>query len=341
MTIARRTGKNARMMTTTVPLIFAPQASAVFAQDVAALLGTSLAASEEREFEGGEHKMRPTQEVRGQEVYVFQSLHGDSSASANDKLCRVLFFIGALKDAGAARVTACLPYLAYARKDRRTQARDPVTTRYVAQLFEAVGADRVVALDVHNEAAFDNAFRLQTVRLDATRVFARELALSGTASLVVASPDAGGMKRAHQFRAVLEEHCGGKVGTAFMEKARSAGVVSGENFVGDVNGAEVIIYDDLIASGTTVLRTVQAARKAGAVKVHVAATHAVFTAPALQLFAVGGPDSVLVSDSIPLPAEFQPMLQTRLKVCSVAGLFAELVRCLHNRLFLDEVSRTG
>ena len=92
--------------------------------------------------------------VRGKNVFVVQSLYGDHRQSGNDKLCRLLFFIGALKDAAAARVTAVVPYLAYARKDRKTKPRDPVTTRYVAALFEAVGTDTVMTLDVHNLAAF-------------------------------------------------------------------------------------------------------------------------------------------------------------------------------------------
>jgi hypothetical protein len=143
--------------------------------------------------------MRPLQDVRGQDVFVVQALCGDAHASANDKLCRLLFFIATLKDAGAARVTACLPYLAYARKDRRTQLRDPVTTRYVAALFDAVNADRVVVLDVHNEAAFDNAFRCETIRVEAAEIFAEYLAKRAEASrIVVASPDIGGVKRAHE-----------------------------------------------------------------------------------------------------------------------------------------------
>lgn len=153
-------------------LLFAPKASLDLAGRVADALGVQLSASEEREFGGGEHKMRPLVEVCNEDVYVVQSLCGDAEASANDKLCRLLFFVGALKDAGAARVTAVIPYLAYARKDRRTQPRDPVTTRYVAALMEAVGIDRVVTLEIHNEAAFDNAFRRHTVRLEAADVFA-------------------------------------------------------------------------------------------------------------------------------------------------------------------------
>ena len=101
--------------------------------------------------------------VEGADAYVIQSLHSGPSQSAADKLCRLLFLIGALKDAGAARVTAVTPYLCYARKDRRTKARDPVTTRYLANLFESVGTDMIVTLDVHNPSAFENAFRCRTI----------------------------------------------------------------------------------------------------------------------------------------------------------------------------------
>jgi len=324
------------------PLVFASTQSAAFAQAVAARLGIALAASEEREFERGEHKMRPRAEVRGRHVFVVQSIHGDSMASTNDRLVRLLFFIGALKDAGAATVTACVPYLAYARKDRRTQHQDPVSTRYVAALFEAVGCDRVVVLDVHNEAAFDNAFRCETVRLEADGLFAGTLAVSGGKSRrVVASPDSGGVKRAEQFRAKVEALSGGGVDFAFMHKLREHGQLSGDALVGDVRDAEVLVYDDIIASGSTIMRTVRAARSAGAKTVRVFATHPVFTAEAIQLFGDDGPDSVTVSDSVPIRGQYASLLQGRLRVCSAAPLFAECIRRLHFGESLAGVARTG
>ena len=158
------------------PLVFAPQASEPFGARVAAALGTTLAPMEEREFEGGEHKTRPLVRVRGEDVYVVQGLSGDEAGSANDRLCRMLFFIAGLKDCGAARVTACVPFLAYGRKDRRTKERDPVTLRYVAQLFEAVGTDHLIALDAHNLAAFENAFRCPVDHLEAAPLMADHLA---------------------------------------------------------------------------------------------------------------------------------------------------------------------
>jgi len=178
-------------------LIFAPEATRDLGAAIAGALGAELAPHEEREFEDGEHKARPLISVRGRDVYLVQSLHGGPGASPNDKLCRLLFFAGALRDAGAERVTAAIPYLAYARKDRRTQTRDPITTRYVAQLIEAVGVDRVVTVDVHNLAAFENAFRRPTVHLEARPLFVSHLLpLLRDRKVAVVSPDAGGAKRA-------------------------------------------------------------------------------------------------------------------------------------------------
>lgn len=310
-------------------MLFAPTLAGAFAGKVAESLGTRLAASEEREFDGGEHKMRPLDDVRAQHVFVLHSLCGSAEASANDRLCRLLFFAGALKDAGARRVTAVVPYLAYARKDRRTQPGDPVTTRYVAAMFEAVGIDCVVVLDVHNEAAFDNAFRIPTVRLEAAEAFAAAISGSvGARRVVVASPDVGGIKRAQKFRETLGRQLGRSVDFAFAEKRRVGGVVSGDALVGSVEDADVIYYDDMIASGTTLARAVAAARRAGARRIHVAAPHAAFLPEASQLFQPGGPDSVTVSDSIAVRPAFTSFLQGPLQICSVAPLVAKTIAAL-------------
>ena len=124
-------------------------------------LALSSRALEDREFEDGEYKIRPLENVRGRDCYVVFTLNGDDVASSADKLCKLLFFVGALKDAGAQRVTAVTPYLCFARKDRRTKPRDPVTTRYVAQLFEALGTDRVVCVDVHDHRRLSERLSLR------------------------------------------------------------------------------------------------------------------------------------------------------------------------------------
>ena len=166
----RSTGSDKAQAGTAMRL-FALNATRELGLSIARQLGVDLCAHEEREFEDGEHKVRPLDVVARADVFVIQSLHAGPSESASDKLCRLLFFIGALKDAGAASVTAIVPYLCYARKDRRTKPNDPVTTRYVAAMFEAVGVDCVVTLEVHNPAAFENAFRCRTVALTATPLF--------------------------------------------------------------------------------------------------------------------------------------------------------------------------
>lgn len=311
-------------------LLFAPDHSVEFACAVAASLGVTLAASEEREFDGGEHKMRPLVDVQGHSVHVIQSLCGDARASANDKLCRLLFFAGALKDAGARKVTAIVPYLAYARKDRRTQPRDPVTIRYVAALFEAVGIDCAVVVDVHNEAAFDNAFRCRTVRIEAAEAFAAEFnaLLAGDRPVVVASPDIGGVKRAQKLRDTLAAASARNVGFAFVEKRREKGVLSGEAIVGDVDGCEIVFYDDMIVSGGTIVRAAQAARRAGAARIYVAAAHAAFAPSAQAIFECDDIACVLVSDSIPLTPAFARFAGERLRICSVAPLVARTIASL-------------
>jgi ribose-phosphate pyrophosphokinase len=319
--------------------IFAPAASAVFGASVAASLGIPLGTHEELEFTGGEFKLRPLDSVRGRSVYVVHSLFGDSLGSANDRLCQTLFFIGALKDAGAKRVTACVSYLAYARQDRRAEARDPVTTGYIALLFETMGVDCVVALDVHNLAAFDNAFRCETVHLEAAGSFVRHFAAkSAGLEHAVATPDIGGAKRARHFQELLQTAIGRTVNFALMDKKRSQGVVSGTLFAGDVAGRCVIILDDLISSGTTVLRAVESCRQAGAMRVDVAATHASFAPEAHRLFDSNSrPDSLVVTDSVTLGEGFSAYLNGSLTVLSVAPIFAEAIRRLEQGGSLSEL----
>ena len=313
------------------PLLFALGAGREPGERVAARLDLPLAAHEERGFEDGEHKARPLVAVRGRDVYVLQSLHGDAGESPNDKLCRLLFFLGALKDAGAARTTAVCPYLCYARKERKTKPRDPVTSRYVATLFEAVGTDRVVTLDVHNLAAFQNAFRCRTEHLEARLLFVGHFAplLAGRAVAVV-SPDAGGVKRAERFREALARALGREVGIAFLEKQRSEGVVSGEAVVGEVAGRTAVILDDLIATGTTLCRAARACRERGAVEVHAAATHGLFMGGAPELMAEPSLTGIVVTDSVP-PFRLDPArARERLVVLEVAPLLAAAIERLHD-----------
>ncbi len=312
-------------------LIFALDATRGFGAAVGRALGVDLAPHEERAFEDGEHKARPLISVRGHDVYVVQSLHGGPDASPNDKLCRLLFFAGALRDAGAWRVTAVIPYLAYARKDRRTQSRDPVTTRYVAELIEAVGIDRVVVVDVHNLAAFENAFRCPTVHLEARPLFVAHLApsLRGR-DVVVVSPDTGGAKRAELLRELLAAAIDSDIPLAFLAKRRSAGVVSGgDAVVGPVAGRAAVIVDDLISTGATLARAAAACRAAGAVAVHGVATHGLFTGDAERVVTGVDFDRLVITNTVPPFRLSVAAVQARLRVLDAAPLLAEAIRRLH------------
>jgi ribose-phosphate pyrophosphokinase len=310
--------------------LFALQATRGFGESVAAGLGVPLAEHEERSFEDGEHKTRSLESVRGRDVYVVQSLHGGPDEGVNDKLCRLLFFLGSLRDAAAGRVTAVVPYLCYARKDRKTKSRDPLTLRYLACLFEAAGVDRMVTLEVHNLAAFQNAFRCATEHLESRKLFVEHFAPRlGEQDLVVVSPDTGGFKRADAFREALQARLGRELPIAFMEKQRSAGVVSGETFGGDVAGRTAIVVDDLIASGTTMARTAKACLERGAEAVYAAAAHGLFVGDASRVLADPALAKTVVTDTIP-PFRLDPAVAAeRLEVISAAPLVAEAIRRLH------------
>jgi len=313
------------------PLILAPERTRALAERVASGLGVPLGEVEEREFPDGEHKMRPLSDPRHRDVFVLQSLHGDDRQSPNDKLIRMLFLLGAVRDAGAGRVTAVVPYLCYARKERKTKDRDPVATRYVAGLFEAVGVDAVVGLDVHDLASFQNAYRCANEHLEARELLVVEMAglLSDECSPVVVSPDAGGFKRAQAFRESLARRLGREVDITFVEKRRSGGLVSGGRTVSGVAGAAVVVVDDLVAGATTLVRAAEGCREGGARRVLAAATHGLFIEDAGKKLAGAPLERLIVTDTIP-PTGLDPdFARERLQVASVAPLLAEAIRRLH------------
>lgn len=310
--------------------LFALHPSDILGEEIARFLDRSLDPVEERNFEDGEHKIRPMVSVRDEDVYVINSLEGDAEQSVNDKLCKLLFFIATLKDAGARRIVAIVPYMCYSRKDRRTKPRDPVTLRYVATLFEAVGANCVVTMDVHNLQAFQNAFRCMTEHLEAHHLFAsycQRVVPKGT-EIVVMSPDIGGVKRAERFRERLLSIMSVEVGFAFMEKQRSEGVVRGEKLVGDVKNKFVVILDDLISTGTTMARAAKACKKSGAKQVHALATHGAFAKKGLAVFQEEALDKVVVTNSIVNSHLNGELTGEKLEVLDTSSFWAEVIRRL-------------
>lgn len=316
--------------------LFALDRGRELGESVARALGMELSPHEEREFEDGEHKGRPLVSVRERDVYVIHSLYGEPAMGPDAKLVRLAWFCGALRDAAAARVTAVVPYLCYARKERRTKARDPVSSRYVASLFEAVGVDRVVAVDVHELAAFENAFRRTRPEHLVARPLFVQHALALPRPLTVASPDVGGVKRAQRFGEALSEALGEPVPLAFMEKRRSGGVVSGEHLVGEVRDRTVVLVDDLVASGGTLARAAAACRDQGARGVHAVVTHGLFVGDAGRKLTSAPLDELVVTDSIP-PFRLDDEARRRIRVLPLGPLLGEAIRRMHEGGSLTEL----
>lgn len=315
----------------TAPLaLCAPARSRPFAERVAAVVGVPLTPLEEREFEDGEHKVRPLGSVRGAHVVVVHALDGEPGVPADQKLVRLLFACAALRDAGADRLTAVIPYLCYARKDRRTKPRDPVSTRTVARLVEAVGVDRVAVLEVHNLQAYENAFRIPAEHLEAWPVLVEAVAkFVRDRPVTVISPDLGGVPRADRLACALGRLYHARLPVAFMEKRRSEGVVTGQAFVGDVAGRVAVVVDDLVTTGTTLSRAADAALAHGAATVLAVATHAVFAREAERVLGGAPIERLIVTDSVAAGRLPPGPARDRIEVVTVAPLLAEAIVRMH------------
>jgi ribose-phosphate pyrophosphokinase len=191
--------------------------------------------------------------------------------------------------------------------------------------------DGVIAVEVHNLAAFENAFRCPVVHIDTMPLFAAHFApLLRDEKIVAVSPDAGGAKRAEQFRLALEGLTGHSVGSAYMEKYRSSGVVSGELLAGDVRGKVAIIVDDLISTGNTLVRSAKACREGGALRVFTAAAHGLFIGGAAVLFGAPEIGGITIANTVPpfrLPAD---VAAQRLMIIDVSGVIAQAVMACHD-----------
>ena len=310
-------------------VLLALQESGLLGAAVAREAGMALLPIEARRFEGGEFKLRPLQSVRGRATFIVQSLVASPVAPVCERLVRLLFLLQGLHDAGAHSATVLVPYLAFARKERRTQRRDPVSARYVAQLLEAAHADVVIGLDVHNPAAFDNAFRVPTVHLTAIPMMAAYFADRPLSTpLAVVSPDVGGIKRAQLFREQLVARLGRDVELAFVIKRRAQDVVSSGSLLGEVAGCTAIVLDDLCATGGTLIRAAEASRRAGAASVYVAATHAPQPSGLEALAATAAIAGIVVTDSVGFeaPPDGAARASGKLVTLSVAPLLGQLVQ---------------
>lgn len=312
--------------------LFAPSESTDFGRAVANALDRDLDAHHEQTFNDGEHEMRSDVNVRGRDVFVVQSLYAEPGLSVNDKLCRLLFFLGSLRDAAAERVTAVVPYLCYQRKDRKSKPRGSVTTRYLGSLFNAMGVDRVLSMDVHNLAVFQNSFHTVAEHLEARPLFVQEIAKQiDDEDVVVVSPDEGGVKRASRFAGGLGATLGREVPTAFVEKMRNEEkeAVTGGRLVGPASNRIAVIVDDLISTAGTITQAAAACADEGARSVVAAATHGLFSGEAPKRIANSPLDTLFITNTV-APFRLQGTAAAdRLSVCDAAPRFAAAIRAIH------------
>ncbi len=310
--------------------LIALNAGTPFGLRVAHHLGTGLAGHGEQDFDDGEFLLRAPAAVRGGDVYVIQALAAVAEQGSGERLSRLLFLAGALRDAGAARITAVLPYVAFARQDARREPGDPLALRYVATHLEAAGIDAVLALDVHNLSAFQNAFRCRTEHLDGSALFAARIAADAPdEDFCVVAPDGGGIRRAECLREALAQALCRPVTLAFVEKHRHGSTLTGDLLAGDVAGKTAIVFDDIIGTGHTMARAVRACRAHGATRVLAAATHAVFAGDAAAALADAGVDGVIVADTVQEGGRALAIGDGKVAVLDTSALFAQAIRALH------------
>lgn len=308
-------------------LIFAPQETYGYAARVAEHLGRKPDDLEEFDFEDGEMKLRPKRDVGGMVAYVIQSLYAEPGCDAHRKMMRLLFLAFGLRDLGVSQVHAVVPYLAYARQDRRDARSDPLTHRYFAELFEASRARSLVTLDVHNPAAFQNAHRCITRNIEMDGPFSEFLGNELRSERVtVVSPDAGGIRRAKGLANQLGKQQAQEIPLAVADKTRSVEGVTVRRLLGGVGSGTVLLYDDMISTGSTIYQAACLCKEAGARQVIAVATHGIFCGNAVGYLEGPAVDRIVVSDSVARVRAISPVFESKISVVSSAQIVAEAIR---------------
>ena len=276
-------------------VIVSGRAHPQLALDVAAHLETDVVHTDARTFANGEIYARYDESVRGADVFVIQSM----PAPLNEHVMESLIMVDALKRASVKRITVVLPFYPYGRQDKKGRGREPISARLMADLYKAAGADRIMSVDLH-AAQIQGFFDGPVDHLFAMPVLLEHFQKLDNSTLTVVSPDMGRVRVAD----IWSDKLGAPL--AIIHKRRDPLVpnqVSVHEIVGEVEGRVCLIVDDLIDTGRTIAKAAQALKEAGALGVIVAATHAVFSDPAVELLQSEFIDSVVVTDTLPLPEE--------------------------------------
>ena len=274
-------------------------------------------------FSDGENYVQIDENVRGADVFVIQP----TCPPVNDSLMELLIMLDAFKRSSARRVTAVLPYYGYARQDRKDKPRVPITAKLVADLITRAGADRVLTVDLH-AAQIQGFFNIPVDHLFAAPVIVGHLKKLGLEDLTIVSPDAGGVERARAYAKRLG------ASLAIIDKRRvAANQTEVMNIIGEVEGRNVFIVDDIIDTGGTLIHSVEALERQGAKSVSASCTHAVLSGPAIQRINGSNLNMVITTNSMPTADKEAEC--SRLKTLSIGELLAEAIKRIHNE---DSVS---
>jgi ribose-phosphate pyrophosphokinase len=297
--------------------IFSGSSNPVLASDVCNYLGIPVGGAKIDRFPDGEKVIRVEDDVRGRDCFVVQS----TCEPVDEHLVELLIYLDCLRRASARRITAVIPYFGYARQDRKDEGRVPITAKLVANIITTAGADRVLAIDLHAHQ-LQGFFDIPVDHLAGELVLSKYFREMKIERLTVVSPDVGNMKTASRYASSL----GGDL--AIVHKKRLSGSkVNAQEIIGEVQGRNILMCDDIIATAGTVCSAAALVKKRGAEKIYVGATHGVLAAQAVDRLNESPIDQVVVTDTIPLNERSKGI--NGIKVLSVAAMLGEAVKRIH------------
>ena len=306
--------------------VLSGSAHKAFADSVCMNLGIPVSASKLFRFSDQEIGVSVEESVRGTDVFIVQP----TCEPANEHLVELFVMIDALKRASAYRINVVMPYFGYARQDRKTRAREPITAKLMANLIEKAGADRVITADLH-AGQIQGLFDIPVDHLTAIPLLASYFRNSlkeevEAGKLIIVSPDIGGVSRARKFA----EQIGHSTELAIVDKRRSheiANLCEVMDIIGDVKGKTAVLVDDIIDTAGTMCKAAAALKERGATSVYACATHGVLSGPAIDRIRESELKELIITDTIPLPACKK---LDKIEILSIAPLFAEAIRRIHS-----------
>jgi len=304
--------------------VFAGSSNLELAEEICQYLGVPPGEQSLRRFSDGEVAYQILENVRGADVFVVQP----SCPPVNESIMEMLIMIDAFKRASARRITAVLPYYGYARQDRKDKPRVPISAKIVGDLLTAVGASRLLTMDLH-AGQIQGFLNIPVDHLFAAPVILGHLATMGLNNPAIVSPDAGGVERARFYARKL------KANLAIIDKRRvAANEAEIMNIIGDVRGQEVVVVDDMIDTAGTLVKAAEALKDQGATHVYAAATHGVLSGPAIQRLRESSVEKVIVTNSIKVT---EGKRIDKLTVLSVASLLGEAIRSIHEETSVSKL----